>query len=493
MKIIKLAADIPDGYGITRDTPYIFQHRLTDTETVSRRTGRRSNKEYIVRVYHYPDAGTYGVIAFYGRIGGTLSRDWKGQSARRETALAFARRIIREKAEDASKHYIDANTGVVRESLLWRVPGRDAREVTVQSTTPAQNVPRSVQPDINVPSIRLPPERIPTANTEYINSRRVIEIPPRPFHREFVIRVYAYRDGWYSTVEWYSPDGREYRIHPKLLTQDRSDAIAMWQRLIDIKEQRGYRGIADNQAAPGRLMEETGGAATEEPSASQEPSTSQSLSEMAIADFAASLRSQDRATMGAYNYRLYRVNRNNMMAYDIIEYREQIADPLRTRTLLDRAGHDRREEAIRILTEWAIERRIEQLAKLPERPSKDITTPAYELKETEGTLSEDEKDFYELLGKKIQPFYKTANDWYLNMGESAGKDLRGYFKFIVRTDKDPIYVYNIWWEGLDNDVRIAKHDMSSDEFETYKEEIINVAKEESLKAYKEVMSSYAGR
>jgi hypothetical protein len=35
--------------------------------------------------------------------------------------------------------------------------------------------------------------------------------------------------------------------------------------------------------------------------------------------------------------------------------------------------------------------------------------------------------------------------------------------------------------------------MSSDELETYKEEIINVAKEESLKAHKELMSSYAGR
>ena len=109
MKIIKIAATVPPSYMPTRDTPYIYQSILHDTETISPRTGNASYKEYIVRVYDYGGIDGYdrhySVIAFHGRINGVLIMDWKGEYWNREAAINFAETIILEKRTDRSKCY----------------------------------------------------------------------------------------------------------------------------------------------------------------------------------------------------------------------------------------------------------------------------------------------------------------------------------------------------------------------------------------------------
>lgn len=52
--------------------------------------------------------------------------------------------------------------------------------------------------------------------------------------------------------------------------------------------------------------------------------------------------------------------------------------------------------------------------------------------------------------------------------------------------------YFINWQGLFSNVRITKHNMPYDQFERFKKTIMSKAREESLKAYKEVMNAYVG-
>lgn len=104
MKMIRIAAQIPEGRNVDRTSRWIHNVRLTDTQSVSRTTGVRANKEYNIRVYTYPD-GRFGVIAFYGPIGGTMQRDWKGEYATRESAINQVRNIVSEKINNPRSNY----------------------------------------------------------------------------------------------------------------------------------------------------------------------------------------------------------------------------------------------------------------------------------------------------------------------------------------------------------------------------------------------------
>jgi hypothetical protein len=66
LKIIRIAVDLefPPGKIPTWTTEYVNSTRLVCTKGTS-------NKEYIVRVYRYPD-GKFAVVGWNGRVGGTL-------------------------------------------------------------------------------------------------------------------------------------------------------------------------------------------------------------------------------------------------------------------------------------------------------------------------------------------------------------------------------------------------------------------------------------
>jgi len=111
-------------------------------------------------------------------------------------------------------------------------------------------------------------------------------------------------------------------------------------------------------------------------------------------------------------------------------------------------------------------------------------------------LKELEKDpkyqeLMELMGKNNSiKKQSSTNDWYCDLSEAIANDVRGYFKFIVRSNNAPIDIYNIWWKGCGSNVSISQHDLPKEEFETYKDQIMQKAVAESLKSYKEVMLSY---
>ena len=107
MKMIKLARAVPSQYVPNRNTPYVYTRRIIDVTSRSPRTGRRSNKEYITRVYHYSN-GSYGIIAFYGTINSTLKQDWKGSSTSRRVAINAAETIIDIRVSDRAKNYENA-------------------------------------------------------------------------------------------------------------------------------------------------------------------------------------------------------------------------------------------------------------------------------------------------------------------------------------------------------------------------------------------------
>jgi len=87
---------------------------------------------------------------------------------------------------------------------------------------------------------------------------------------------------------------------------------------------------------------------------------------------------------------------------------------------------------------------------------------------------------------------ESSHDWYERLSDKIADELKGYFKFRIKIGEEFLRVYNLWWAGLGNDVRITKHDMPQDEFEKYKKAIMATANAESLKSYKEVMTAYVG-
>ena len=91
MKIIKISQAVPLEYTLTSGTPFIFSQRLTDT-TSRTSSGGISYKEYIVRVYYFPNVerSQWAVIAFNGRIGGDLRMQFKGRTDNAQSAINMA-------------------------------------------------------------------------------------------------------------------------------------------------------------------------------------------------------------------------------------------------------------------------------------------------------------------------------------------------------------------------------------------------------------------
>jgi hypothetical protein len=121
---------LPEGKNPTSETEYVFSERLTCTEG-------RSNKHYIVRVYRYPD-GTYSVVAFNGRIGGSLTKQPKGMFSNEASARRAAEQLIRTKERGRSR-YISAPDNM-------QAPGRPAGAQPAPEPEPPRTRQRSRTP-----------------------------------------------------------------------------------------------------------------------------------------------------------------------------------------------------------------------------------------------------------------------------------------------------------------------------------------------------------
>ena len=91
----------------------------------------------------------------------------------------------------------------------------------------------------------------------------------------------------------------------------------------------------------------------------------------------------------------------------------------------------------------------------------------------------------------IRNSYNTKPDtnWYQSLNDMVADEVRGYFKFIVKSGEN-ISPYNIWWKGAGENLIITKHDMPKEEFKKYQDEIMRKARINSNDSYKEVMNAY---
>jgi hypothetical protein len=107
----------------TSSTEYIYSWRGTYSEGTS-------NKQYIVRVYRYPD-GTFSVVAYNGRIGKGLAVQPKGLYIDEHTARGIANNIVVEKR---GKGYIAAADNM-------QAPGRSAESRAERPELPRRSLP----------------------------------------------------------------------------------------------------------------------------------------------------------------------------------------------------------------------------------------------------------------------------------------------------------------------------------------------------------------
>lgn len=184
MRMFRVATEIPRIRVVDRNTPVIYHHRITDTQTTSRTTGMPSNKEYNVYVYRYPDRQC-GVIAYYGRIGSSMKTDWKGGGPA-HFALNIAGGIISRELRNPNKNYRSS------QAINTSIPGIITPQVP--STTPAnvrQVLPRyqrPPQPQHNepplpeVPQVKEPAEPPPEPPPSQVAlQKEVKKEEPKPF------------------------------------------------------------------------------------------------------------------------------------------------------------------------------------------------------------------------------------------------------------------------------------------------------------------------
>jgi len=104
MKIYQIAQAVSREYMPTSETPFIFTETLVDLRSRTR-GGGTSNKEYTVRIYYYENLRLkYAVIAFNGRIGGTMRAQFKGSYESEEAAQCRAREVVSEKANGGYRY-----------------------------------------------------------------------------------------------------------------------------------------------------------------------------------------------------------------------------------------------------------------------------------------------------------------------------------------------------------------------------------------------------
>jgi len=148
MKIYKIAQMVPPQYRPTTETPFIYSQILRDT-TSRTRSGGRSNKEYIIRLYYFRRLdgfdSKYAVIAFNGSIGSTLRRQFKGAFAKYRTAGIVAENLLREKVESGYR-VIDEQENFHRRDIPGRYAGINTIEVNPEAVErEVANVPEMTE------------------------------------------------------------------------------------------------------------------------------------------------------------------------------------------------------------------------------------------------------------------------------------------------------------------------------------------------------------
>ena len=103
---------------------------------------------------------------------------------------------------------------------------------------------------IAVANVILPTDKIPTQNTVYVRSERLI-YQHGTSNKEYIVRVYRYPDGMYSTIGFNGKTGGALRIQPKALTRSLTRALSVMSELMLEKEAKGYERTYDTNRVPG--------------------------------------------------------------------------------------------------------------------------------------------------------------------------------------------------------------------------------------------------
>jgi len=135
----------------TSRTGYVWSQRVTFSEGTF-------NKQYIVRVYEYDD-GTYGVVAFNGRIGHGLAMQPKGLFGSRGAAWDVAVDVINSKIAKGYRRASDNN----------QAPGISAAEETRQTSG---EQPISVPPRTRVRQAPAPRPRAPVPVPQLVPAKK---------------------------------------------------------------------------------------------------------------------------------------------------------------------------------------------------------------------------------------------------------------------------------------------------------------------------------
>jgi len=134
-------------------TTYVWSQRVTYSEG-------SSNKQYIVRIYEYDD-GTYGVVAFNGRIGHGLAVQPKGVFGSRVTAEIVAEEIIGSKRAKGYQSSMDNMQAPGTPSTAGAAGGQARRQpVAVPPRARTRPVPRLAAPVPQPTAVKKPEQKI---------------------------------------------------------------------------------------------------------------------------------------------------------------------------------------------------------------------------------------------------------------------------------------------------------------------------------------------
>lgn len=123
-------SELPDGFDILENTPYIYSQRLVFQEG-------SSNKHYFVRIYKFltTDGDQYAVVAYNGRIGGSLVKQEKGLYHNRVVADGIAAELIRSKERKGYVSARDTDEPPGRE-VAPNAPGQRVTQGTTRRSRP---------------------------------------------------------------------------------------------------------------------------------------------------------------------------------------------------------------------------------------------------------------------------------------------------------------------------------------------------------------------
>lgn len=92
---------------------------------------------------------------------------------------------------------------------------------------------------IAVANVTLSTDKKPTKDTVYIRSERLV-YQYGTSNKEYIVRVYKYPDGMYSTIGFNGRIGGKLTVQPKALTHSLAQAVSVMSELIWEKEAKGY-------------------------------------------------------------------------------------------------------------------------------------------------------------------------------------------------------------------------------------------------------------